>query len=281
MYLEKKYKKSIHNFIHTFLLLLIVTLLNQLKSLFLIKKQIYIYEGVINLNIAIIFAGGVGKRMGNTEKPKQFLEISNKPIIIHTLEIFENNENIDKIVISCIEEWIDYLENLIKKYNINKVDKIVPGGSTGQLSIFNGINYAAKKYPKDSIVMIHDGVRPFIDNKLINNSIESVRKNGSSIACVPTTETFLIVDEKNTIRSIPKRENSLIAKAPQCFILEDIYNIHIQAQRDGITNSIDSCTLMNYYEKKLNIVLTDYDNIKITTPKDMALTESIYKRRKK
>ena len=231
------------------------------------------------MNIAVIFAGGVGKRMGQTDKPKQFMEISGKPIIIHTLEIFERNNNIDKIIISSLKGWIEYLKKLIEKYNITKVEKIVPGGETGQISIFNGIQVAKELYPDDSIILIHDGVRPFINDELINTNIKNVKEKGSSISCVPTTETFMIVDNKKNVKNIPERDKSLIAKAPQSFYLKDIYEVHIQAQKDNIYNSIDSCTLMNYYNKPLSVVMTDYDNIKITTPKDIALAESIYERR--
>lgn len=233
------------------------------------------------MNVAIIFAGGVGKRMGKTDKPKQFMEISGKPIIIHTLEVFENNKNIDKIIISCLKEWLSYLENLIEEYKIRKVDKIVQGGETGQMSIFNGLYAAKQLYPEDSIVLVHDGVRPFIDDELINSNIESVKKNGSAISSVMSTETFVLVDDNKMIMDIPERRNSLVAKAPQSFYLKDIYEIHKQAQHDNIYDSIDSCTLMHHYNKRMAVVLTDYDNIKITTPKDIALAESIYNRRLK
>lgn len=231
------------------------------------------------MNIAIIFAGGVGKRMGQTEKPKQFMEISGKPIIIHTLEKFENNDNINAIIVSCLSEWIDYLQQLINDYGITKVIEIVPGGETGQMSIFKGVNVAHELFDENSVVLIHDGVRPFIDNNLIDECIASVKNMGSAISCVPTTETFMIVDEINNIKEIPERSKSLVAKAPQCFVLKDIYGTHIQAQKDGLIDSIDSCTLMYYYGKNLSVVMTDYDNIKITTPKDIQLAESIYNRR--
>lgn len=233
------------------------------------------------MNVAIIFAGGVGKRMGQTDKPKQFIEVARKPIIIHTLEIFEKNNNIDKIIIASLKEWIDYLQNLLEEYNITKVEKIVPGGETGQMSIFNGIKVAKELYPEDSVVLIHDGVRPFIDDELINKNIDSVLKNGSAISSVLATETFTIIDENNNIQNIPARSNSLIAKAPQSFYLKDIYNAHIKAQSEGKYEFIDSCTMMYSYNYPLTTVLTDYDNIKITTPKDIALAESIYQRRLK
>ena len=232
------------------------------------------------MNVAVIFAGGVGKRMGKTDLPKQFIEICGKPIIIHTLEVFENNKNIDGIIIASKEEWIGYLEDLLKKYNIKKVTKIVPGGETGQLSIFNGIKCAAEIYDLEStIVLIHDGVRPFINDELIDKNIENVKEKGSSVSSVFSTETEVLIDKDNNIKEVINRNESLIAKAPQSFYLKDVYEVHLMAQRDGITDSIDTCTLMNEYGKKLSVVLTDYDNIKITTIKDLVLAESIYKRR--
>ena len=232
------------------------------------------------MNVAVIFAGGVGTRMGKTDKPKQFIEISGKPIIIHTLEHFEKNKNIDSIIIASKAEWIDYLNDLLKKYNITKVKKVVPGGETGQMSIFNGVKCAKEMYGDDTIVLIHDGVRPFITQELIDTNIENVKKKGSAISSVYSTETEVLIEENNDVKSVIKRSESLIAKAPQSFYLKDIYDVHIKAQQDGVTNSIDSCTLMNQYNRPLSVVLTDYDNIKITTIKDIALAESIYERRK-
>lgn len=231
------------------------------------------------MNIAVVFAGGVGQRMGKTDKPKQFIEICQKPIIIHTLENFEKNKNIDAIIVVSKVEWIDYLKDLLKKYNIKKVTNVVPGGETGQMSIFSGVKSAYEMYDSNSIVLIHDGVRPFINDELIDANIENVKKKGSAVSSVYSTETVILIDENNNVKSVVERSESLIAKAPQSFYLKDIYDVHVQAQKDGITNSIDSCTLMNYYHKPLSVVLTDYDNIKITTIKDLTLAESIYKRK--
>ena len=118
------------------------------------------------MNIAVIFAGGIGSRMKSKSKPKQFLLMHGKPIIIHTLEIFEAHDEIDAIVVSCVEEWIPYLVDLIQKYNIKKVKKAVHGGETGQLSIYNGLCAAEEVAGgQKSIVLIHDGVRPLINRR--------------------------------------------------------------------------------------------------------------------
>lgn len=127
------------------------------------------------MNIAMVFAGGVGQRMNTKTMPKQFLELHQKPIIIYTLEQFDNHPEIDGIVISCLESWIPYLEKLVKKFSITKVKAIVPGGDTGQDSIYNGINKAYELFPEDSIVLIHDAVRPIINEELITNNIATVK----------------------------------------------------------------------------------------------------------
>lgn len=230
------------------------------------------------MNIAIIFAGGIGSRMGQTEIPKQFMKIDNKPILIHTLEKFQVNSNIDYIIISMLEEWIPHTKDLINKFNITKVHRVVPGGETGQMSIFNGIECAYKSFPSESTVLIHDGVRPFITQKLIDSNIETVAKKKSAISAVKAIETFLITDDNDVVIEVPKREHSIIAKAPQSFILEDVYSAHKTAQKEGLRSFIDSSTLMHYYGYPINIVYTDYNNIKITTPKDIELGNSIYEK---
>ena len=149
------------------------------------------------MNIAIIFAGGVGRRMNNTGLPKQFLKIHNIPIIIHTLKVFEKCNEIDAIVIACVSSHMDYMQEIIEEYRITKVKKIVEGGETGQLSIYNALK-AAKKIgkDKDDIVLVHDGVRPIIDSDLIIRNIETVKKYGSAISSVPQKETTIMLEKE-------------------------------------------------------------------------------------
>jgi 2-C-methyl-D-erythritol 4-phosphate cytidylyltransferase len=119
------------------------------------------------MNIAVIFAGGAGQRMKTVSRPKQFLELNGKPIMVYTLDLFDNHPMIDGIVCVCIESWIPFLEKQLKKFEINKVKVIVPGGDTGQDSIYIGLKEAKKNCSSDDIVLIHDGVRPFINADLI------------------------------------------------------------------------------------------------------------------
>lgn len=233
------------------------------------------------MNIAVIFAGGVGTRMNSKEKPKQFLEVYHKPIIIHTLDVFEKHELIDAIVIACKEEWIEYLEDLIKKYHIDKVKKIVPGGETGQKSIYNGL-LAAKSVcdeqnEENAVVLIHDGVRPIIDEGTITLNIQSVEKNGSAITTGRVTETLLVIDEKSSaIENVPDRSASRLAKAPQSFFLNDILKYHEKARTEGRFDFIDTCTLMSHYGFKLTLVDGPINNIKVTTPLDFYLMRAMF-----
>ena len=228
------------------------------------------------MNIAVIFAGGTGTRMNSKDKPKQFLKMHDKPIIIHTLEKFENNENIDAIVIACIKDWIDYLSHLIEYYHMSKVKKIVPGGETGQMSIYAGLNVAKDIADgQNAIVLIHDGVRPLINDDVINNNITSVMKNGSAITSIKVTETIMEINDDASIKHIPDRSHSRIARASQSFWLDEILAIHNKALREGRKDFIDSCTMMSYYGKKMYLIDGPIENIKVTTPQDFYIMRAI------
>jgi putative 2-C-methyl-D-erythritol 4-phosphate cytidylyltransferase 2 len=228
------------------------------------------------MNLALIFAGGVGKRMGNSGIPKQFLRLYGKEIIIYTLEIFENNENIDGVVISCLEEKIELLKKLIVKYEFKKVKSIVSGGKTGQESIYNGLKELEKYYSKNDIVLIHDGVRPLINNETVNNNIELVKQKGNAITTAPAIETIIkLEEEKDVIKDIFNRSECYMARAPQSFFLGDILEKHRRAIKDKKFDFIDSASLMSYYGESLNILNGPVENIKITTPSDFYIFKAI------
>lgn len=228
------------------------------------------------MNIGVIFAGGVGSRMHSKEMPKQFLKVHGKPIIIHTLEHFQKNEEIDAIVIACVNDWIPHLEKLLYKYRIEKVKKIVSGGTSGQLSIYSGL-CAAKEVAAGNraIVLIHDGVRPLINAELLSENIRCVQEHGSAITAGIVKETIVVVDGDGRVEQVPSRAKSRVAKAPQSFWLDDILAVHEQAMKDGITDSIDSCTLMKQYGHALYMLDGPYENIKITTPDDFYTMRAI------
>lgn len=226
------------------------------------------------MNIAVIFAGGTGQRMGTKSIPKQFLKVHGKPIIIYTLEHFSSHEEIDAIIIVCLESHITYLEGLLKQFSIQKVKAVIPGGKTGQESIFKGIEYAYQHYASSSIVLIHDGVRPFLEKEVISQNIKTALEQGNAVTVVSSIETVILKDG-GMIDSILDRNLCYMAKAPQTFRLEDIYKAHIRAKEEGFDKAIDSASLMSHYGKKLHTVEGSRSNIKITTSQDFYLMRSL------
>lgn len=219
-------------------------------------------------NVALIFAGGTGQRMHSKSRPKQFLEVHGKPIIIYTLEQFEQHPQIDGIIVACIPEWIEYLSMIAEKYKISKLLSVVPGGSTGQLSIYQTLCEADKLFDPESIVLIHDGVRPLIDESTISTCISCIQTKGNAITTAPAVETVIISGEDNSLEAVVPRSRCQLARAPQGFRLKDILAVHKTALREGIQDSIDSATLMNSHGTKLHTVPGPVENIKITTPID-------------
>ena len=227
------------------------------------------------MNVTVIFAGGTGQRMNTKTLPKQFLELHGKPIIIHTIEHFDSHEDIDAIVIVCLAQWIDYLKLLLDKFSINKVINIVPGGASGQESIFKGLSEVHKTYDDDTVVLIHDGVRPLINDEVISRNIVSVRTNGNGITASHVVETVAIQNSDNNIGDIVDRSKVLVLKAPQSFYLGDIYQAHCKAIEECRLDFIDSASMMRHYGHTLHMVEGPVENIKITTPNDFYVFKAI------
>lgn len=228
------------------------------------------------MNIAIIFAGGVGVRMG-AGIPKQFLEINGKPVIIHTLDLFESHPEIDKIYMSVLDEYIPYMKKLIEKFNIKKVEGIVAGGETGQDSIYNALCRAAEENPDDSIVLIHDGVRPSVSYDTISRNIQGVKDNGNAITCTSCYETILMSTNGNKVETVPYRKDTFAAQAPQSFRLNDILSAHeeVRKKETRYDNLVDSCTLIKSIGRDAFMVEGNRGNIKVTTPEDVYMYRAL------
>lgn len=229
-------------------------------------------------NIAIIFAGGVGSRLNGADTtPKQFLKIYDKPIIIHTLELFQRNENIDKIYISIVETHYEYMKELVNYYHLSKVAGITTGGATGQDSIYKALKMAEKDNDKDSIVLIHDGVRPNITQEVINKNIETAKKFGSAITCTPCYETILISEDGQTPTTVPYRRNTFAAQAPQTFKLGDVIQTHEEERQinPDYKDIIDTCTLFKKHGINPRMIRGNFGNIKITTIEDLYILRAL------
>ena len=231
------------------------------------------------MNYAVIFAGGVGSRVGSNI-PKQFLKIDNKPIIIHTIEKFDI-DIIDKIIIVCIKNYIDLCREYIKNFNIKNEYYVVEGGINSQASIFNGLNFIITNFNtnSDDIVLIHDGVRPNINRDLIELNIDKCRKKGSAISASKATETVVEVSSDKINKTID-RQNLMYARAPQTFKLNQIFTAHKNAIKEKKLDFIDSASLMEYFGYELYYVETSYENIKITNMIDLYLYETMFNKAK-
>lgn len=218
-------------------------------------------------NIGIIFAGGTGKRMNTKSKPKQFLELHGKPILVYTLEIFNNHPEIEGIVLVVLEPWIEYCKSLIERFHLNKVKAVVKGGDTAMDSQYYGLLKASELFDDDAIVLIHDGVRPLIDEETISRNIISVKEHGSAITVTPAIETVTIKSESGEVGRIIERSKVELARAPQSFYLKNILDAHIKAHKEKV-EFIDSASLMQYFGYRLFSVEGSVENIKITTPDD-------------
>lgn len=225
---------------------------------------------------AMIFAGGVGARMKSVDIPKQFLEVDGKPIIIRTLENFQNHTQVDEIVVSCLESWIDKLQEYITQYNITKVKTVVPGGANGHGSIHNGLVEINKTALPDDIVLICDGVRPLLSEKLISDCIATARAYETAVPVTPSIDSVLVSpDGKHCGKSMPRNE-MFITQAPQGYTMRKIMWAHDEAERRGITNPTSSSELLIELGEEVHIFIGDRNNIKVTTPEDLSSLRAYY-----
>lgn len=215
-------------------------------------------------NIAIIVCSGIGKRM-NSSIPKQFIKIKEKPIVCYTIDKFENCSNIDEIIVVVNEEYIEFFkQNIVIKYGYKKITKIVKGGKERLNSVYNGINVVDEK---DSIILIHDGVRPFIKEKDIVNIIKKTIKYDACVLGVKVKDTIKVC-ENNIIKNTPNRDNIWIAQTPQAFkynIIKKAYDIAIKQNK----LATDDASLVEELGYNVIMIEGDYNNIKITTQEDL------------
>jgi 2-C-methyl-D-erythritol 4-phosphate cytidylyltransferase len=227
------------------------------------------------MTIALIFAGGAGQRMNARAKPKQFLELHGKPIIIYTLEHFEYHAKIDDIIVVCLKERISELKHLCDRFDIRKVSQILPGGDGGDMSIFNGLQALESICVNDDIVLIHDGVRPLINEELISANIACVREHGTAITVEAVIESVVRLNGGDCIVDIPPRDKMFIAKAPQSFHYGLIWDLYQKAVKDCI-RTIDSAHLCSIYDIEMHTVKSTPNNMKITAPQDYYIFRALY-----
>lgn len=233
------------------------------------------------MKIAIIIAGGSGHRMGQ-DIPKQFINVNDKPVIIYTLESFEKHPQIDAIEVVCIDGWQDVLKAYAKQFNITKLKWIVTGGSTGQESIRNGVYKLEGIANSGDTIIIHDGVRPLVDNEVLSDVIVTCEKYGNGVTSMPYNEQIFVIDsndEQSTTEYIP-RETLRRVSTPQAYeftMLDDAYHEAFEKEI-GIYGSSYTNTMMVELGKRLYFAAGSDMNIKLTTTENLQMFKSYLKR---
>lgn len=222
-------------------------------------------------NCVIIVAAGSGKRM-KSAIAKQYIELKGRTIISYTIETFNNSENIDDIILVTSSDAVDYVKSeIVEKYRFKKVRAVVEGGEERQDSVYNGL----KAVPGDTdVVLIHDGVRPFVADKYIAQLESVAMEFGGCVLGAPVKDTIKVCDSEGYITDTPKRETLWLAQTPQCFKYDVIMKAYEKAEQEGYRGTDDSM-LAERLGIKIKIVKGDYENIKITTPEDLYIGEVI------
>lgn len=229
------------------------------------------------MNIAIILAGGKGTRMGIVDLPKQFIDIYGKPIMVHTLEMFDIHEQIDAICIVGLKEWHEDIKIWVRKFEINKVKWIVEGGDTRQESVLKGLKEIQNDISEEDVVVIHDAARPLISHRIITDNIEAAKKYGAVDTVIPSADTIIQSNDNKTITSIPVRKELYLGQTPQSFKFSTIWEAHNNADVETLKDATDDCRLVLSYGENVHLVEGDKLNFKITTMEDLLLLKSIVK----
>ena len=228
------------------------------------------------MTVAIIIAGGSGSRMGQ-DIPKQFIKVYDKPVLIYTLEGFQKHPQIDAIEVVCIDGWHDVLRSYAQQFGIDKLKWIVSGGKSGQESIRNGVFHLEKELSDDDIVIIHDGIRPLVDETVLTDVIEKCRQYGNAVTSMPYNEQiFLVDDEISTVKYIPRETLRRVA-TPQAYrfdLLDEKYHEAFE-KKIGIYGSSYTNTMMVELGVRLYFAKGSDRNLKLTTPGDLEVFQAM------
>lgn len=224
---------------------------------------------------AIVLAAGSGKRMG-TKVHKQYLLMGGKPVLYYSLRAFEDSRRIDEIILVCGAGEEDYCrKEIVEKYDISKVRKIIPGGAERYDSVWNGL-----KETKEGYVYIHDGARPFVDEEIIERAYECVSEHHACVAGMPSKDTVKIADSCNIVTATPDRSSVWIVQTPQVFDTELIRKAYaLLMEKDEINVTDDAMAAEQMLGASVHLFYGSYENIKITTPEDLEIAEVFLKRK--
>lgn len=225
-----------------------------------------------------ILAGGMGTRMGNTEKPKQFLMLGDKPIVIHTLEQFLMNPQFDKVLLVVPHIWMEYTKDIVDKYlPQNEKVVIVEGGSSRNETIMNGCKYLKVNYGlnKDDIIVTHDSVRPFVTQRILDENIAGVKEYGAVDTVIPAVDTIVNSKDGKVISLIPERKEYYQGQTPQSFYIEELMEVYDSLSEKDKSILTDACKIYTIKGKTVGLVKGEAFNLKITTGYDLKLATAI------
>ena len=222
--------------------------------------------------VALILAGGIGKRMG-VSLPKQFLEIKGKPVLVHTLSNFQRNDSVNSIVVVCVSDWIEYTWDLVKKYNLSKVEAIIPGGDTSHDSTRNGIFHLRKTLGKGDVVIIHDAARPILPQKAIDEMLRIAKDNGNASLAIPCYETVIYTDDQLSGNKELDRSHLMRVQTPQAYEYSSILELYERAEKEDRHDFIYADIVAVEYGMTVYFSKGFTNNIKITKQEDIPLCE--------
>lgn len=223
---------------------------------------------------AVILGGGRGARFGGN-RPKQFADVADKPVIAHTIAVFEKMPEIEAIVIVVPADWVDFTRTRLVPAGTVRHWDIVPGGASRQMSSMAGLNHVARIRGIKKVV-IHDAARPLVSSELIRKTIKAVDETRSAVAAMPVSDTLMDTDEHGLLSSVVDRRGLFALQTPQAFMLDQVLKAHRQALADGLIDATDDIQLVLRMGMKATIVTSSIDNLKITTPGDLDLVEGTF-----
>ena len=216
---------------------------------------------------AAVFAGGIGSRMGNSDTPKQYLELGTKPVIIHTIEKFFINEKIDEILVLCPKAWVAHTQALVEKHlPEGKKITVISGGATRNGTLEKAIEYIESNYEvtEDTVIVTHDAVRPFLTHRIIDENVEAAVKYGACDTVIPATDTIVESRDGKIISSIPDRSMMYQGQTPQSFRLKELERVLASLTEDEKAILTDACKIFSIKNKDVYMVEGEVINIKIT-----------------
>ena len=229
------------------------------------------------MTTALILAGGLDIRF-QLNIPKQFVNVDNRPLIIYTLEQFQQSSDVDEIIVMCLEGWQEMVRVYVKQFNLSKVNTILEGGKNVQESTYLGLQYIKKNAKPGDIVIIHDAIRPLVTEDIISKSIQMCRKKGMGVAATPILDTIIhSVNQQEGYHSI-KRDEIMKVQTPQTFDLEYLWKMHEKALAEGRTGAWDNCSLLTELGEKVIFSEGSDLNLRINTTEDVEMFQALYKK---